>query len=368
MRNLGSFCSLCAAALALSVAAAARSQNAAPPAEKTAGESFKNVQILKDLPASKFMPNMFFIAASLGVGCDHCHVTAENAPWPMEKDDKKEKQTAREMMKMMKAINDQNFGGRVTVTCATCHAGHPEPVAFPPIIPLGEKRAAASSPASKDQPTADQILDRYVDALGGRAALDKVTTRTIKGALVGESGRTYTLEIVEKAPNLGLATATSPDGNTLRDGFDGTTAWNAAGSHVFPSHGLEGARIARDFALFPVADAKKLYPRRFVTGKESIGGEDAYIVRAGGHGDVSETLYFSASSGLLLRRLVFTQTALGRYNEQTDFSDYREVDGVKIPFTVARMEVNTRHTGRFSEVKHNAPVEDSVFQMPVGPK
>jgi len=346
----------------------APTQATAPPADKTAGETFKNVQVLKDVPASQFIPTMFFIAASLGVGCEHCHVTSDNGPWPLEKDDKKEKQTAREMMKMMRAINDQNFAGKQEVTCATCHAGHAEPVALPPILPLGAKRPAEEPAADKQTPSADQILDRYLEAIGGRAALDKLTTRSIKGALVTESGRTYTLAIVERAPNLGLLTATSPKGNISRDGYDGTTAWNSSGSSVFPSNGLEGARIARGAQFFAATDVKKRFPRRFVAGKESIGGEDAYLVRAGGHGGVSEMLYFSVNSGLLLRRIVLTQTALGRFNEQTDFSDYREVDGVKLPFTIARMEVNTRYTEKYSEIKHNLPLDDSVFHFPAGPK
>ena len=365
------FSILFAGGFARPLAAAPRAQAAQKPAaaaEKSAGEAFKNVQVLKDVPASKFMPTMFFIAASLGVGCEHCHVTSENGPWPLEKDDKKEKQTAREMMKMMQAINDQNFAGKQEVTCATCHAGHAEPVALSPVLPLGAKHAAEEPAGDKQLPTADQVLDSYVEAIGGTAALEKLKTREIKGALVTESGRTYTLEIRQKAPGLGLVTATSPKGDVLRDGYDGTMAWNAAGSSVFPSRGLEGARIARDAQFFVATDVKKRFPRRFVAGKESAGAEEVYLVRAGGHSDVSEMLYFSVNSGLLVRRIVLTQTALGRFSEQTEYSDYREADGVKLPFTVARMEVNTRYTEKFSEVKHNIPISDSAFQMPVGPK
>jgi len=349
-------------------AAGSPSQAAAPAAEKTAGESFKNVQVLKDVPASQFIPAMFFIAASLGVPCEHCHMTAENDPWPFEKDDKKEKQTAREMMKMMQAINDQNFAGVQQVTCATCHQGHAEPVALPPIFPLGAKHGEVQQVADKDLPSADAILDRYVQMIGGSAALDKLKTRTIKGSLVTESGRTYTLEIAEKAPNLGLMTATSPKGDVSRDGFDGATAWNAFGSSVFESHALEAARIARDARFFLDTDVKKRFPRRFVAGKETVGADEAYVVRAAGPGDISEMLYFSANSGLLLRRIVLTKTPLGRFTEQTDYSDYREVDGVKLPFTVARMEVNTRYTEKYTEIKHNVPVDDSAFRFPTGPK
>ena len=340
----------------------------AAPAEKTAAEAFKNIQVLKDIPASQFIPNMFFITASLGVGCDHCHVTAEHGPWPFDKDDKKEKKTAREMMKMMMAINQQNFDARQEVTCATCHNGHADPSNTSPIRPLGEKRAEPDETAANAFPPADQILDHYVEAIGGAAALDKFNTRVIRGSLTTESGHTYTLEIQEKAPNLGIFSATSSEGHASRDGFDGETAWNSAGPRAFVSHGLEGARIARDLEFFVDTDAKKHYSRRFVTGKETVGGEDAWRVRLVGRGDVSEILDFSAASGLLLRRTVLTKTTLGRFAEQTDYSDYRVVDGVKLPFTVVRLEVNTRYTEKYSEIKQNVPVDEAAFHMPAAPK
>ncbi len=342
---------------------------AAPPAEKTAGEAFKNVQVLKDIPASQFIPTMFFMAASLGVRCDHCHVASQSGPWPFEKDDKKEKQTAREMIKMMRAIDDQNFEGRQEVTCATCHQGHADPSNLPPVRQLGEKPPSAEQTAEQQSlPTPDQILDRYVEVIGGAAALDKLKTRVTKGALVFESGPTYALEIEQKAPGLGLVTATSAKGFVSRDGFDGATAWNSFGSSVFPSHGLEEARIARDAQFFVDTDVKKRFPRRFVVGKETTGGEEAYLVRVVGLHGISEMLDFSVNSGLLLRRIVLTQTALGRFTEQTDYSDYREVDGVKFPFSVARMEVNTRYTEKYTDIKHNVPVDDSIFKFPQAPK
>lgn len=343
-------------------------KDATPQAEKTAGESFKNVQVLKDIPASQFMPNMFFFSEALGVGCEHCHVTSDSGPWPLDKDDKKEKQTAREMIKMMRSINDGFFSGRPEVSCATCHQGHPEPSSIPPIRALGAKPTESPELNLAELPKADQVLDHYVEVIGGAAALEKLTTRRIKGVLVTESGHTFSLEITQKAPNFGLMRAVAPDGRIDRYGFDGEIAWNSSGSSAFESHGLEGARIIRDAQFFVDTDVKKRYPRRFTAGKEIVGDEECYTVRAGGPGTISEKLDFSAKSGLLLRRVVYTRTASGRYAEQTDYSDYREVDGVKLPFTVARMEVNTRYTEKYSEVKHNLPVDDSVFNFPQGSK
>src|SRR5215470_10733676 len=95
--------------------------------EKSAGQEFKNIQVLKDLPASQLRQAMTFFASSLGVNCDHCHVQ------PFERDEKQAKQTARQMIAMMQRINAENFGGKLRVTCATCHQGNTAPMSMPPL-------------------------------------------------------------------------------------------------------------------------------------------------------------------------------------------------------------------------------------------
>ena len=337
----------------------------APEKEKTAAEAFKNIQILKDIPASQLMPAMFMMAASLGVGCDFCHVTSDQGRWPMEKDDKKPKQTAREMIKMLHGINDGTFGGRTEVSCATCHQGHIHTSGLPPVLPLGVKPEQRAE-APKDLPTADSILDRYVEAIGGSAALANVKTRESTGTATGEAGRTFEAHQMQKAPNLFVTTFSSKD-VTRSSGFDGKSAWQKWGAQAFVQPDIEGDRIARSGEFWIDTDVKKLYPRRVVTGIEKIGDEDAYVVRLGGPGSVGEVLYFSKASGLLLRRTVLTRTPLGRLPQETDFSDYRDVDGVKEPFTITRRELNARLTVKFTEIKHNVAVEDVVFQVPVGP-
>src|SRR5262249_13985621 len=89
--------------------------------EKSAGEALKNVQVLKDVPASEWNNVMYFIAGSLGVGCEHCHVL------PYDADTKETKQTARRMMRMVRDINTANFDGKPVVTCNTCHRGSARP-------------------------------------------------------------------------------------------------------------------------------------------------------------------------------------------------------------------------------------------------
>jgi hypothetical protein len=341
---------------------------AMPPAEKTAAEAFKNIQVFKDLPESKLIPAMFFISASLGVSCGHCHVSSEHGAWPMEKDDMDTKKTAREMIKMMRAINEQNFDGRTEVTCATCHHGLSDPMSFPPIPALGARsNQEEEGDAAKNLPPADEILDKYVKAIGGAAALEKLNTRQTKGAVITESGKSFSFEILQKAPDhYAMVIAFPPSPVSL--GYDGKIAWQKWPNGVFTQLGIEGSKIARTGEFFVDTDVKARYAKRVVVGKEKLGEKEVYVIRAVGKGEVSERLYFDVASGLLLRRMVMTRTALGLFPEQVEYDDYREVDGVKLPFTVRRMEINTRWTQKYTEIKHNVAVDVARFAKPETPK
>ena len=140
--------------------AVAHAQSAAPQAAapvKTAGEQFKNVQVLKDLPADQLLPAMQFITVALGVECEACHVRGAN-----EKDDKQMKLAARHMMQMQMDINKNNFNGDRRVTCNTCHRGAEHPVSTPAIMETEGERARPVAPAAAPAtppvlPTADQI-------------------------------------------------------------------------------------------------------------------------------------------------------------------------------------------------------------------
>jgi hypothetical protein len=136
--------------------------------------------VLKGVPAEQIFPTMQFITASLGVECDFCHVQGA-----FEKDDKKNKQTARKMMEMMIAINADNFDGHRAVTCNTCHRGNAMPQAIPAVMTEQangkDEPKTAEVPEVSTGPTGDQLLDKYVQAVGGSAAIDKVTTRIMKG-------------------------------------------------------------------------------------------------------------------------------------------------------------------------------------------
>src|SRR5262245_45166901 len=195
----------------------ARAQNPQPP--RTAAQAFKNIQVLKDMPASQLQSAMSFIAASLGVECTHCHT-----PPAMEKDDKPAKQTARRMLAMVNEIN-KNFGDKTLVNCATCHRGQLRPTTIPPLPSLASPIVSSSPAAASALPTVDEILARYIKAIGGEHALSKVKTRKRSGA-VEVAGLQGTFELSEAAPNKQLLTGSlPPPAGSVTQAFDGSAGW-----------------------------------------------------------------------------------------------------------------------------------------------
>src|ERR1700728_3339651 len=174
------------------VTGGARAQSAPPAATSTgpkkAEEQFKNIQALKGIPADQLIPAMQFISASFGVESQFCHV--EGA---FEKDDKKPKQAARKMMEMMFAINKDNFDGHREGTCYSCHRGNIDPVGTPLVRAAelkgtGEAKKAEETKgeeAGKEAsgPLAEQLFDKYLQAVGGAAAVEKITSRVVKGTI-----------------------------------------------------------------------------------------------------------------------------------------------------------------------------------------
>ncbi len=348
------------------VGAKAQSQPAAA-ALKTTEETFKNIQVLKGVPADQLMPAMGFIAASLGVGCDHCHVAGA-----FEKDDKKPKQVARQMMQMMFAINRENFEGRREVTCYSCHHGSHEPVSVPIIAPEEAKMErpgppGAAVPAVPALPSAEQILDKYAQAIGGADALQKISSRVEKGKATVFGGRQVPVEILTKAPGKRSSIMHLPMGDNTAI-FDGATAWMSNPGRPVRELGggeLDAAKLDADIQ-FPL-DAKQIFSELKVRGIEKIDGHDTLLVTGRRQGNPPVDLYFDQQTGLLIRVMRYTETPLGRYPTQIDYSDYRTSGGVKIPFQWTQARPGNSSTTQLDEVQNNVPVEDSRFAKPPDP-
>src|SRR5246127_4962433 len=184
---------------------------------KSAAEAYQNIQVLKEVPPDQLVPAMQFITYSLGVECSYCHV--EGA---LEKDDKKPKQTARKMMQMMAAINRDNFDSKQVVTCNSCHRGAPRPVAGPIIGEGGPRPAVESEDTSTTNvPPAKLIIAKYVEAMGGATALQKISTRQAKGTIrIG--GRDLPIEILSRIGGKQLSVIHLPNGDSTTT-YDGSS-------------------------------------------------------------------------------------------------------------------------------------------------
>lgn len=334
--------------------------------EKTAAQQFKNIRVFKDLPASQLIGAMQFMAASLGVGCEYCHVTAERGNWPMEKDDKKTKQTARKMVQMMRAINAANFEGKSVVNCTSCHQGRSKPLPIPPLKGgiLVSWKAEPASKVPESLPTTDQVIDHYVQALGGADVLAKTRTAVFKGSIQSSNGRSLPVEVSLAAPNKMLRTLTTPNGTIFR-GFNGHVGWVKNNEVVRPLSGSDLLELQRRTVFNEQARLKELYPKRSLREKETVDGHEAYVMEATGVDGVREKMLFDVQSGLLLRRIIFIETPLGLLPLQIDFEDYRDVEGIKQPFTVRTTGPNLVQTEKFTEIKFNLPIDDTRFDQPV---
>lgn len=334
--------------------------------DKPSEQEYKNIKVLKGVQAKEIVPAMQLMSASLGVGCDFCHVSSEKGEWPMEKDDKPEKDTARDMITMTRDLNAKYFDGRMEVTCATCHQGRSHPRSVPPIGAAVVHEQPPASGAQKDLPTAESLIDKYAAAVGGHA-IDKLTSLHMKGTQVGVAGRQFPVESFAKAPDRSIDILTLPNGSFIQ-AFDGTTAWvQVQDGQVFPQKGqeLEDAKRESDFYLnLKLKDQFKSFRR---VRKDSIDGKDVYVVDTEGkYPNVRERLYFDSSTGLLVRRWIGKVTILGTLVHTEDFSDFREVAGVKLPYKIVIASPDGTNTLNFDLVEANVDIPDSRFARPAG--
>ena len=333
-------------------------------AGKPAEQVFKNIQALKGTPADQLGTAMQFISSSLGVECEFCHVQGA-----FDKDDKKQKQTARKMIEMQMAINRENFKGEREVTCFSCHRGAHDPVGVPIIAEEEPKpeppKQEAAAPAL---PTADQIIDKYIQAVGGAEAVDKVTSRVQKGT-INIGGRQFPVDIVSKAPNKRVSAVHTPGGDSLT-AIDGRAGWvgSPGGRPPRDMDPQEVDAFSFDATLHMPTELKKMFTQfRVRPAADKIGGHDVVQVIGVNQGKPPMRLFFDKESGLLVRIIRYADSPLGRNPTQVDYSDYRAQDGVKLPsqWTVARPQ--GRFTIQVSEVQQNVPVDDSKFAKPAAP-
>lgn len=338
-------------------------------------EFFKNVQVLKGIPVDQFMGTMGFIAASLSVNCTECHVSADYSK------DTELKMKAREMMLMVKALNQTNFGGTHRVTCYTCHRSDTSPRSTPS---LAEQYGTPPDRDPNDiefveqpdpnQLTADQLLDKYIQALGGAERLAKFTSLSAKGTYAGfdtDLGR-VPAEFYFKFPGQSTSIVHRSDKAENITTYDGHNAWVAMSNTRLPLKSLTGGELdaARlDAEMFFPAGIKQ-YLRNWRVGfpLTTVDDQEVQVVQATTLGGTQVKLFFATKTGLLVRTARFANTALGLNPSQVDYSDYREVAGVKVPFHWTLSWTDGRSDFDMTDVQPNVPIDASRFGEAVLPK
>ena len=406
-------------------------QGAGPGGGRGGPQPPKNIQVLKDVPVDQLQLTMQYIAASLGVQCTYCHVQGQN-----DLDDKDTKKRAREMMLMVQDINGKFFDGNERLSCASCHNGRAKPVRTPPlavdmtpaeaaVAAAGRGRGGRGGPGGPGGPagaagpggqaggpggaapagapgapgpegrggqgrgggpqeppvpteTADEVIAKYLQALGGQQALQNAKTRVMTGTVVSRDLVASNVTVQEKSTGeyrIDIATQPIP---TIR-AFNGKAAWAVGGGGGGRGGGppdaprdlagfqmQQGLRLA-DFSL-PLR-IKERYTSLLVNkAYETIDAKPVVVLTGRLTPNITEQLSFDRATGLLVRRVITTTgQRLMNLPEQIDYSDYRDVNGLKVPFTVRHATWNAVTTEKFADVKINAPVDDAVFAKPATP-
>jgi hypothetical protein len=374
-------------------AGCAVAQPAAPDKPLLADQVFKNIQVLKGISVDDFMETMGIMTAALQFDCSDCHANAgtDKVDWAA---DTPRKRTARRMVTMVATINKDNFGGRQMVTCWTCHRNRDRPLTTPLMeviygMPTLEQDDVL--PSTPGLPSPQSILDKFIAASGGAQRLAGLTTIDARGTSVGFGGfgGGGDVEIVAKAPDkrstIILFNKETGRGDQIRS-YDGRTGWvrtplNVLGEYQLNGGDLDGARfdaqlsfpgqikqILTNLKTGPPTSISDLPGPSSQTSLEKEGATDQThsvdVVQGTGPRGLLVTLFFDRQSNLLLRELRYGASPIGRVPTQIDYADYRDVNGIKLPFRITYAWLDGRDAIELREIKTNVPVDEKKFGRP----
>ncbi len=360
---------VCAWAVSLLGVVSAASQ--AAPQPPMAENVYLNVQVLKGIPVDRFNDTMGMFASALLLDCVGCHdpkITSDTKAFAIATP---RVRRARQMVQMMNAMNQMYFGGQQRITCFTCHNGDPQPERSPSL--RLQYSALVEDPSSMKffpdiaAPPADQILAKYIQAVGGAQRLAAVTSYRATGTYIGfdTSDTEVPLEIFSKAPNQRTMIAHPPVGPDLIWTHNGKNAWKYQPNTPVPLTEITGWSLIGTgidaMASYPAALGKAF--ASWQVGFADIEGRQVIVVRGTNPNQSPVNLSFD-ESGLLVRLVRWTETAAGPVPVQIDYSDYRELAGVKMPFHWVITWTNGQSTIQLKDIQPNVAIPESRFARP----
>jgi hypothetical protein len=362
--------------------------------QQKSDEVFKNVQVLKGIPVDDFMDTMGIMSAAVGYDCSECHTGAgtDKVDWAA---DTQKKVVARKMVTMVAAINRENFSGRQMVTCWSCHHGRDRPATTPAMEAVygpGSSEMDDVLAQMPGQPSGDQIVDAYLEAIGGAKRLAGLKSFIASGNSVGFGGfgGGGHVQIFAKFPDERTTfiqfDAATGRGDSVR-AYNGHVGWMKTPLAVLTDYELtgtelDGAKLDAELS-FPgqikqvLSDLRVSLPVTISdlpgpssqTSKDTAAGigQDRVVnvVQGVGPHGMLATMYFDQQSGLLLRLIRYGKTPIGRVPTQIDYSDYRDVGGIKMPFHLTFAWLDGRDAIQIKDIQTNVPIDESKFGRPV---
>ena len=330
-----------------------------------AEEETKNTHFLNTLSRFQLQRTMNFMRGSLGVHCDFCHVVDKQNGWQWEKDDKPTKRRARNMIEMVIGINEKYFDGRPVVSCYTCHQGHIKPNGQLPLPQVAPKfPTVEEEPDLKNAPTPDAILAKYFSAVGIQPGEHPFKTLVITGTRTGDGEQPEPMEIAAVLPDQWYFKFSNKDGDLVEVvKIDSGWIKTSKETRVFKASELENMHDnINTIDLFPV---KQKYQSVRVVDKTKIGTADCYVLSAGVNDTTRERLFFDASTGLLLRRIILTKSLVGNIPEQMDYADYSAVAGKQVPHTITTEFADpwVGSVRKFTEIQADAAIPADKFEQ-----
>ncbi len=340
------------------------------PGPQPAEQFYKNIQVLKGMPAHLMQPTMQLMEIALGVHCVYCH-DADNTK--RELDGKPQKAIARRMIQMVNDINRTQFAGREVVTCFTCHQGSTKPSTVLPYN--GEEGRPGPVQVAGTPPTADQLLERYTTALGGAEAIAKVQSRTLRGTVTNyahldqvhpeRAPTTVTpIEVLAKGAEKRMTIQRNIAADAVTT-YNGTTSWARAGNAAATDLRPDLVEVARleNAVMFP-SQFKQLLTNLRVEGQEKVGERTAWVVSGSSQWLPQVRLYFDRDTAYLLSLSYEQKSHYCCHVFRIDFDDFYVTNGIRVPMewtvngpreSILEYEIDTVEV---------TPIDDSRFARP----
>ena len=335
-----------------------------------AEDVFINVPALGDIPVDEFMDTMGMFSNALNLNCTDCHTENSMDTWAGFGEETPKKRTTRSMIAMVNAINRDNFGGVRNVTCFTCHRGDERPKAVASLrvqygTPPEDPNAYDVFPGF-GTPSIDEVFDDYIEALGGEEAVNNITSFVARGSYAGYDTdfAEVPVELYARAPDRYATIIEGFYGNSVKT-YDGSEAWISSADRPVPLMRLTGGNLdgSRLEALLAFPTQVQAAFRSWRVNYTGIDDVEVLVVQGSNPGELPVNLYFD-ESGLLVRFVRWTETAVGTIPTEFSYSDYRDVSGVQMPFQLDLRWTNGESIIRLTEIEPNVQIDDARFRRP----